>query len=382
MAKVKRVARCFHCGAILQDTDPNMKGYCPEELLTNQSRVEDSVLYCQTCFDMFKDINSGELNHNIDEDIMHILDDAVATDAMVVWVVDTFTFNGTLKKSVVSKIKNLRVAVIATKKDLLAKYTTEKHLEKYVRYCFLEAGIDPVYVKAVGGKEEKQYAEILDTCIRNSEGRDVFVIGYTGAGKSTLLNRILKVYKNPTRRSVRVRNYPKTNIEVFTIPLSNSSNMYDLPGFDLDISVVGKVENDVKKCIVPKKSASMHRFTVDLGESIVLGGLAAYSVVKGRPSKYSIFVSEKVDVKKIKYENLDAFLLKNNDTKANKPTSKRFMSFHDYEVFEYAMERDGLLHDIAVEGLGWISFKGEGQTIRITIPKGVAIKETLAKVKK
>ena len=381
MAKVKRVARCFHCGAILQDTNPEERGYCPEILLKDQMRVEDSVLYCQTCFDMFKDINSGELNHEVDEETMKILQDAVATDALIVWVVDSFAFNGTLKRSVVNLIKNLKVAVIATKKDLVSKYVTDKHLEKYVRYCFAEAGIDPVYVKAVGGKDEEQYAEIFDKCLKHSEGRDVFVIGYNTSGKTTLLNRILKIYKNPTRRSVRVKNYPQSNIEVFTMPLSNSTNLYELPGFDLDISAVGKLEYDIRKYIVPKKSASLHRMNLGAGESMVLGGLAAYSVIKGKPTKYSLFVSEKVDVKKVKYENLDAFLSKNAITRYSMPTSKKLMSFHDYEVFQYDMEKDGLLHDIAIEGLGWVSFRGEGQVIRITIPKGVAIKETLAKVK-
>ena len=45
------------------------------------------------------------------------------------------------------------------------------------------------------------------------------------------------------------------------------------------------------------------------------------------------------------------------------------------------MENDGLSHDIAIEGLCWISFVAKGQTIRIMLPKGAALKESLAKVR-
>ena len=52
----------------------------------------------------------------------------------------------------------------------------------------------------------------------------------------------------------------------------------------------------------------------------------------------------------------------------------------DYDVFEYDMEKDGQEHDIAVTGLGWVRFEGRGQVVRVTFPRGVAIKETLSKM--
>ena len=64
-----------------------------------------------------------------------------------------------------------------------------------------------------------------------------------------------------------------------------------------------------------------------------------------------------------------------------RPVSERLVSFLDYDMFEYAMENDKKWHDIAIEGLGWLSFIAQGQMIRVRLPKGVALKESIAKIK-
>ena len=64
-----------------------------------------------------------------------------------------------------------------------------------------------------------------------------------------------------------------------------------------------------------------------------------------------------------------------------RPVSDRFVSFEDFDLFEYDIENDDLRHDIAIEGLCWFSFRGKGQTVRISLPKGAALKESLAKVR-
>ena len=61
--------------------------------------------------------------------------------------------------------------------------------------------------------------------------------------------------------------------------------------------------------------------------------------------------------------------------------SERFVRFEDFDMFEYDLENDDLRHDIAIEGLCWFSMRGRGQTIRITLPKGAALKESLSKVR-
>ena len=75
------------------------------------------------------------------------------------------------------------------------------------------------------------------------------------------------------------------------------------------------------------------------------------------------------------------FLKENNIRRSVRPVSERLVNFHDYDMFEYAMENDKKWHDIAIEGLGWLSFIALGQIIRVRLPKDVALKESLAKIR-
>ena len=380
MAKIRRVARCYNCGVILQDEDPNKKGYAPDFLLEDETVVRDRILYCQNCYEMMKDINSGDLNQNIDEQSLSILDDAKASDSLIVWVVDAFTFNGTLKKSVIEKIKGLRVAVLITKKDLLPPNVTNERLEEFVRINFNDQGINPAYIKALDINDLSVYEQILNDCLNARKGHDVYLIGDLNVGKSTIINNCLKFFVNKTYRAVRMIEYPKTSTLVMELPLSRSSSLYVLPGFALDISVIGKVEKRVQKAILPKKKAKVVAFTLMENQSIALGNLAAFTLVKGKPTSMKLYIAEDVQTKKINSNQLDNYFVDNFTKKEIKPISNRYINFKDFEVFEYQMEDDRVKHDIAIEGLGWISFNATGQRIQITAPNGVAIKESVSKV--
>ena len=89
MGKVRRVLRCYNCGTVLQSKKASEKGYVPAELLDGYTG-DNQVLYCQKCFDEMKSINTGALEQNIDKQTAKILDDAVATDAYIIYVVDLF----------------------------------------------------------------------------------------------------------------------------------------------------------------------------------------------------------------------------------------------------------------------------------------------------
>ena len=193
MAKIRRVIRCYHCGAILQSEDENRKDYIPSSLLDDPLRANDHVLYCQSCFDAMKDINNGQLNQNVDNEILKMLDDARASDAMIVYVIDIFSFNGTFKKSIVEKIRNNKIAVLVTKADLL-KGVKKEALEKYVRERFEEVGLKIVYLSIIDSKNEQIYKDVLNDCLISRKGHDVYMIGDFTSGKTTIINNCLKFY--------------------------------------------------------------------------------------------------------------------------------------------------------------------------------------------
>ena len=161
MGKVSRVLRCYNCGAVLQTKKKNEKGFIPDEVM-DQYDGDGRVLYCQKCFDFMKGLNMGALEQNVDKATAKILDDAVATDAYILWVLDLFTFNGTLNPDIVSRIKKLKVAVIGTHRDLFSSLVKDETFVRFINERFEECGITPESVTILGNEDEVDIPALID----------------------------------------------------------------------------------------------------------------------------------------------------------------------------------------------------------------------------
>lgn len=379
MGKCKRVLRCYHCGAILQDKSPKESGYISNEKIKDLDASK--VLYCDRCYDVMKSFNNSALDLQIDEDILRVLDDAVATDAIILWVIDLFAFNGALNPEIARKIKKLKVVVIGNKLDLMPFGTKKENLEAYVRERFGEYGIDPIAVRLLGNFNKVDYENLLGEMNEARRGHDVYLIGNSFSGKTTLINRMLKNYENKTNRVIRTVTYGDTNTKVLEIPLSRSSFLYELPGFSQRTSVDRKVEKDVAKFIIPHKQIKVTMRNLLVNDCIIIGSLGAFALVAGKPTGVKLYTAEGAENRKVPVKKAEQILVENIQRRTLRPVSDRYTTFLDFDIFEYTMEKDNQLHDIAIEGLGWISFKAQGQTIRVVAPKGASIKECLSKIR-
>lgn len=380
MGKVKRVMRCYHCGEVLQSKNENEKGWIDNSFLV-MPNAEKEVLYCHTCYEKMKAINTGMLERDADDEILSILDDAVATDAVILWVVDLFSFNGTINPDVAKVIKKLKIIVIGTKFDLFRRGTKAAKLETYLHERFEEAGITPFAIRIFGNAEDLNIDDLLKSLHSVRAGHDVYMIGSVASGKTTLINRMLKSYKNPTKRNIHTETYPGTSIQLLEIPFSNSASFYEVPGFSLVTSVLGKVEKDVQKMITPKKEIEVSTRFVAPGEALMVGSLACFQLISGKPTSFKLYAAEMVESKKVYWKKIRDVLTDNYEKRVIRPVSNRFTNFLDYDLFEYTMENDGLVHDISISGLCWVSFIAKGQVIRVMLPKGVAVKESLGKLR-
>lgn len=380
MGKVRRVMRCYHCGAVLQSKQKKEKGYIDASFL-NQENAENEVLYCHSCYEKMSAINTGMLEQDVDDEILKILDDAVATDAFIIWVVDLFTFNGTLNPDIVKKVKKLNVVVIGSKRDLFGKKAKDEQLTTFLKERFEDVGISPKGIYLFNNVDNWDAGALLKELNKGRAGHDVYMIGTVASGKTSIISTMLKFYENKSKRVIKTVTYPGTSVKMMEIPLSNSAFIYEVPGFSLRTSVLGKVEKDVAKLIIPHKKVDDHTRSLTVGESIMVGSLAAFSLVKGKPTTVKLYCSEAVELKKVLTKNLEDALAENSRKRSVRPVSDRYNAFTDYDLFEYAMENDGKVHDISVSGLCWISFVAKGQTIRVLLPKGVAVKESLGKIK-
>ena len=378
MAHARRVIRCHGCGAILQSDNKKLPGFISKSVVENGA---PKIPYCNSCYEKMLSLNTSQLPQEVDKATLKILKDAVATDALIIWVVDLFSFNGTLNPDVVKKVKKLNVVVFGTHRDLFPSIATEESLVRYIDERFSDIGITPIYIQLTGNEASLDTNAIMKKIHELRKGHDVYMIGNNNSGKTTFINKFLKNYENKTKWRIRTETYPDTDAEVLEIPLSNSSFLYELPDLSNATSVFSKVEKDVQKIIVPSKEVVMTRKFIGEGSAICVGNLATLYVLKGHRTSIRVFTAERVETKVVSNERVDMFNEENRKKRLLRPVSDRFVSFEDFDLFEYDIENDDLRHDIAIEGLCWFSFRGKGQTVRISLPKGAALKESLAKVR-
>ena len=379
MGKQSRVLRCYHCGAILQCENENEKGYIIPESLHRATPIQ--IIYYDRCFETLKAFNNSELEQKVDQEVLKILDDAFATDALIIWVVDLFSFNGTLNSEIAKKVKKLNVIVIGNKRDLFPLNVKDESLVEYLGDTFTAYGIKPKSVRLLGATNKIDSKELIDSMNTARKGHDVYMIGNSTSGKTSIINRAMKGFENKTTRQIKTITYPGTNVNVLEIPLSRSSFFYELPGISQTTSATGKLEKDVVRQIVPKKAVKFITRTMSAGDALMVGSLAAFEIIKGKTTNYRFYSAEGVETRKVQSKKLDDYINENNIRRFARPVSERLVSFLDYDMFEYAMENDKKWHDIAIEGLGWLSFIAQGQMIRVRLPKGVALKESIAKIK-
>ena len=379
MGKFRRVLRCYHCGAILQCEKPEEKGYIVPESLNRATPIQ--IIYCDKCFETMKAFNNSELDQQVDQEVLKILDDAVATDAYIVWVVDLFSFNGTLNKEIANKVKKLKVTIVGTKRDLFPQNVKDESLVAYLTERFQEYGIKPASVRLIGNSNKLDAKEYIEAINVARKGHDVYMIGNNTSGKTSIINKVLKGFENKTTRQIKTVKYPGTHLDVLEIPFTRSSFFYELPGISQTTSAVGKLEKDVVKQIVPKKAVKVVQRSMAPGEALMIGSIASFEVIKGKTTNYRFYSAEGIETKKVSTKKLDETINENNVRRFLRPVSERLVSFLDYDLFEYGMENDKKWHDIAIEGLGWLSFVAQGQIIRVRLPKGVAVKESQAKIR-
>ncbi len=381
MAKAIRVKRCYHCGAILQVEDKQAPGYI--DASTIESNKPDALLYCNKCYNEIKMIGGSQLENSVDDDIITILKDAVATDAFIIWVVDLFSFNGTLNPNIVKQIKGLKLTVVGTKRDLFSSNISDESFARFLKERFKAVGLKP-YNVVIFDNNTLNGEEIIKKMNEARQGHDVYMLGDFASGKTSIINRMMKSFKNKSQWTIKTEKYPNTNVQVLEIPLSNSSFFYELPGFALTNSALSRLEKDVAKTLTPKKRVKVTSKLLLEHDALVIGNVMTVEIMKapdGVVTPMKFYSAEDVEIKKCKNNHINEINAENSRRRFIRPYSEKLISFRDYDLFAYDMEDDGKIHDIAVSGIGWISFVAKGQSILISLPKGVAIKESLGKIR-
>ncbi|CAM9996517.1 unnamed protein product, partial [Choristocarpus tenellus] len=121
-------------------------------------------------------------------------------------------------------------------------------------------------------------------------------------------------------------------------------------------------------------------FRVGEGKVVMMGGLARFEVVEGRPYLVTFFVSNEVRLHPTDATRVEAMLQNHlgKDQMIFPPYSTERlqelgeMVSYDFEVYGAGWKESAA--DVVISGLGWLSLTGAGPVrIRVTAPKDVLV---------
>ena len=378
MSRMSVVRRCYNCGAILQCEDEKKEGYIDKSLL---EQGNEAVLFCQDCYNRQR-YNFAPRDPHVSPEFLSLLEDAQASDSLIVYVIDLFSFESSFAPEVTSRIEGLNILVVANKRDLLPEHCSAEWLKEYVAHRFRMARLqvkkeDVILTSLSSTIDVSSIAKEIEERRRR---HDVYVIGAAGAGKTQLIYAYLRGYSNDSNRAVSSGDYPGTSIRVMMIPLDGSTFLYDTPGIPTDNSIIAKLPSDEAKAVYPDRAVKKKTVNLSEGEGVGFGGLCLLELHKGEKTALDCYVSSYLPINKKSEKGVKNYFSELND-KSTYPKVPSALDAQSFDAFDIEVTEEGD-RDIGVEGLGFFSFKGNGQTWRIFVPKGVAVYTTRAKVRK
>ncbi len=376
MSTVKRVKQCAGCGAILQADDPNLEGYVHEEVL---NKTDNRVLFCNECYENFKN-NYVAQEPTLNSEFLTLLDDAIRKQALIVYVVDLFSFEASFIRQIDEHLAPLDVIMVGNKIDVLPPKTNYEEIREYLRHRARMASLNVKDIVLVDIHKKETIDKMFSVINENRHGKDVYVIGAKSSGKTTLINAFLKNFKNDTKQLIATTNYPGTHLHTFKIPLDDNSSIYEPTGFNIDNSIMSKVETHVQRFISPRRPVSANKMTLHPGQSIFIAGLARVDLIDGPKTEVKLYVSDEVECKKKSSSDIDKKFIRYIHEEKLFPVSDRLRSIADFDVYDVDVDEKGK-RDIGILGLGWIAFEGNGQKLRFLVPKKVSIYSSRSKIK-
>lgn len=373
MAEIKQVRKCYSCGAILQGDDPNKEGYVKPEILEKPNQM---FIFCNKCFENEK-YHARPNEPQLDPDFLTILKDAKEENALIVYVINLYSFEASFNKHVNDMIRDLPILVLANKRDLLPLYVSDDSLIDYVAHRFRASGLNADEVILSDNKNDDNLVKIVDAILKLRKGRNVYFIGPKMSGKTTIVNACLRVYKNDTGGNIVTEDYHDTNLRVMKIPLDDRSFIFDTAGISIDNSILYNADNVLLKGIFLKSRVKARSVRLSVRHSVAIGGLVLVTLLEGKPMNLTLYFHDNVVLKRIGGEDHTKNFISQIQKGSLKPSISSDQAFFDF--YELTVTEVNL-RDIGIQGLGWFSFPALGQKFRIAVPKGVSIYTSRAKI--
>lgn len=372
--ELKKIKKCYGCGVILQSEDEDAVGWVPSALL-----AREDVFLCQRCFKTHH-YGADKLKEPIVTlDFLSLINDIKSKSALVVYVVDVFNFESSFNHEINYALAGLDIILVANKFDLLPKKTNVNRLKDYVGRKIKREGLNVKKIILASSTKNYNIGEVLEEISNLNDKKDVYFIGAVSSGKSSLIKTLLKNYKNETSRFITTSIYPNTTLAVQEIPISEKTTIYDTPGISINNSLLGLAEKEVVKVIVPRKEIKPRTYQLMAKQSILIGGIARLDYVDGPFTSFTFYLAEGVKIMRSQTSRADKTFNSLVATKKTSPISHLVDTMTDLDAFEFTTH-ENIKYDVSWNGLGFVSFKGNGRIVRVFAPRGVAISYNESKI--
>jgi len=380
MEQIKKIRKCYSCGATLQSDDPTKEGYVKKDVLENPNQ---NFLFCDRCFEAER-FSSVSNEPYIDEEFIEVIKEAKEKGCLIVYVVNLFSFETSFSKELTDLIQDANLLVVGTKFDLLPKGTSLYDTSEYVAHRFRVAGlkIQATDVMITTKQDSDSIQETLTRIFELKNGKDVFIIGQSDSGKTALISSFLKIYSNLSNGNIMTHEYKNTNLKVMEIPLNNRSSMYETPGISITNSILFGLDSKTLKSIYLTKPVESREMSISEHQSLFIGGLAIIEVIEGNKATFTCYFHDNVGLRKSHIKDVEHKFLSLTARGQLNPSLPRVKSTKDMEIFDITFSnKNEIERDIGFAGLGWVTINSTNQKLRIYVPKGVAIYTSRPKIK-
>lgn len=357
---MEEVIRCLGCGAVIQHDDKNKAGYAPKDIVHKEN------ILCQRCFQL-KHYHKIQSSNKQADDFLSILHTISEKDALIVYIIDLFDFNGSLIQGFPRFFSHHDVLVIANKRDILPKSFNHNRLKQWLQRQLKKEGIRPIDVILTSCKNNFQLDEIMEAIDYYRNHRDVYVVGSTNVGKSSFLNALLKHYSNQNEL-ITTSEFPGTTLDLIKIPFDETSSLYDSPGIVNEHQMAHVINEKDLKYILPQSEIRPMNYQLDANQSIYIGGLARFDFLAGSKMSVTCYYSKRLMIHRCKLENADRLY---NRHKTLKPEIASIETISDMEYYQYTLPDRAV--DVVISGLGFFRMKQKNAKIKIHVPKTVRV---------
>lgn len=361
----KEELRCIGCGAVIQSEDPKAPGYTPRSAI--KKGLASNELYCQRCFRLrhYNEVAPVSLT---DDDFLQLLNHIRDANALIVYVVDIFDFNGSLIPGLHRFVGDNPVLLVGNKEDLLPRSLRRSRLRDWIRQQANMAGIRPVSTMLVSAKRNHQIEDLLAQIEKYRHHRDVYVVGVTNVGKSTLINQIIK-QRTGVKDLITTSRFPGTTLDKIEIPLDDGHQLIDTPGIIHQHQMAHVLPAEDLKLVAPQKEIKPRTYQLSAGQTIFLGGIGRFDYVKGPKIGIVAYFENGLTLHRTKLTNADNFYQKHLGDLLTPPTKENKDQIPPLEKIEFTTDKKT---DVVFEGLGWITVP-KGVTVAGWAPQGVRV---------